>query len=115
MTHQLIKFASALFFSFMAISAVQGQGAPQSDREYWVHTLLKIADPVLSNLSKDQLKKNILLDVLHLRKLSSREFVTHMESVGRTIAGIAPWLELGSDKTAEGNCVINILKWSVRG
>lgn len=33
---------------------------------------------------------------------SSREFVTHMESVGRTIAGIAPWLELGPDETPEG-------------
>ena len=49
MTHQLIKFASALFFSFMAISAVQGQGATQSDREDWVHSHVKIADPVLSN------------------------------------------------------------------
>ena len=55
MTHQLIKLVSAFFFSVMAISAVQGQNASQSDREYWVHTLLKIADPVLSNLSKDQL------------------------------------------------------------
>ena len=49
MTHQLIKLVSAFFFSVMAISAVQGQNASQSDREYWVHTLLKIADPVLSN------------------------------------------------------------------
>lgn len=46
MTHQLIKLVSAFFFSVMAISAVQGQNASQSDREYWVHTLLKIADPV---------------------------------------------------------------------
>ena len=54
MTHQLIKLVSAFFFSVMAISAVQGQNASQSDREYWVHTLLKIADPVLSNLSKKE-------------------------------------------------------------
>ena len=42
MTHQLIKLVSAFFFSVMAISAVQGQNASQSDREYWVHTLLKL-------------------------------------------------------------------------
>ena len=60
MTHQLIKLVSAFFFSVMAISAVQGQNASQSDREYWVHTLLKIADPVLSNLSKDQLRNCLL-------------------------------------------------------
>lgn len=115
MTHQLIKFASALFFSFMAISAVQGQGAPQSDREYWVHTLLKIADPVLSNLSKDQLKKNIPVGRSSSAKASSREFVTHMESVGRTIAGIAPWLELGPDKTAEGKLRDKYIKMVCKG
>ena len=102
MTHQLIKFVSVLFFSFIVVSTVQGQNSSQNDREYWIHTLLKIADPVLSNLSKDQLKKNIPVGRSSSAKASSREFVTHMESVGRTIAGIAPWLELGPDKTAEG-------------
>jgi len=115
MTHQLIKLVSAFFFSVMAISAVQGQNASQSDREYWVHTLLKIADPVLSNLSKDQLRKNIPVGRSSSAKASSREFVTHMESVGRTIAGIAPWLELGPDKTAEGKLRDKYIKMVCKG
>lgn len=102
MTHQQIKFVSVLFFFFIVVFTVKGQNPSQSDREYWIHTLLKIADPVLSNLSKDHLKKNIPIGRSSSAKASNREFVTHMESVGRTIAGIAPWLELGPDKTVEG-------------
>ena len=49
MAHQLIKLVSVLFLSFMVIPTIQGQGVSQNDREYWVNTLLKVADPVLSN------------------------------------------------------------------
>ena len=73
-----------------------------NDRQYWIQTLVKIADPVISNLSKDQLKKNIPVGRSSSALASSREFITHMEAVGRTIAGIAPWLELGPDNTPEG-------------
>lgn len=72
------------------------------DRQYWVNTLIKIAHPVLSHLSNDQLKKNIPVGRSSSARASSREFITHMESVGRTIAGMAPWLELGPDDTPEG-------------
>nr|WP_302831295.1 DUF2264 domain-containing protein [uncultured Bacteroides sp.] len=81
---------------------LQAQDAPAKDRQYWVETLVKIADPVISNLSKDQLKKNIPVGRSSSAMASSREFITHMESVGRTIAGMAPWLELGPDSTCEG-------------
>ena len=72
------------------------------DRLYWVRTIVKIADPVLRNLSEDELRKNIPIGRSTSALASSREFITHMESVGRTIAGIAPWLELGPDDTSEG-------------
>ena len=34
---------------------VRGQDANNSDRQYWIQTIVKIADPVINNLSKDQL------------------------------------------------------------
>lgn len=80
----------------------QGEPTMTPDREYWVKTLVKIADPVLRNLRDDKLKENIPIGRSASAKASSREFVTHMEAVGRTIAGIAPWLELGADNTEEG-------------
>lgn len=103
MIHRLILILLTLFLpSVVMHHPLQAQDAPAKDRQYWVETLVKIADPVISNLSKDQLKKNIPVGRSSSAMASSREFITHMESVGRTIAGMAPWLELGPDSTCEG-------------
>lgn len=73
-----------------------------SDREYWVGQLIKMSRPVIKALSEDSLKASIPISRSTKALKSSREFVTHMESVGRTFAGVAPWLELGEDDTPEG-------------
>ena len=99
MTHRIIILLSVLV---LYVFKVQGQTTSDTDREYWVRTIIKIADPVLTNLSEDRLKATIPVGRSSSAKASSREFITHMESVGRTIAGIAPWLELGADRTTEG-------------
>lgn len=103
MVYRLIFISLALFLpSVLGMNPVRGQDADDSDRQYWVQTIIKIADPVINNLSKDRLKKKIPIGRSSSALASSREFVTHMESVGRTIAGMAPWLELGPDDTPEG-------------
>jgi len=67
-------------------------------RNYWVSVLLKVAKPVLTNLSKEQLRANMPV----VCKEANRKEVAHLEAFGRTLAGIAPWLELGPDQTTEG-------------
>ncbi|WP_036670693.1 DUF2264 domain-containing protein [Pedobacter borealis] len=98
---------TCLLFLFSIISFnISSFGADRSDhkperynsREYWVSVLVKIAGPVLRNLSKEQLRTNMPV----VRKDSSRKQVAHLEAFGRTLAGIAPWLELGTDQTKEG-------------
>lgn len=86
----------------------------ESDREYWVDLMLKVADPVIRNLSEDNLKERIPVGRSSSAKASSREFITHMESVGRTFAGIAPWLELGGDATPEGKLREKYIKMSCK-
>lgn len=72
-----------------------------ADRAYWVDLLYKIAYPVLSNMSKGELKKNMLVEVSP--NWDGRDKgVTYMETFGRLMAGIAPWLALPDDDTAEG-------------
>lgn len=71
------------------------------DREYWIKTLTHIADPLLTNLSKQTLKKNMPVEAL-VGKNEERKQFTHLEAFGRLFAGMAPWLELGADNTAEG-------------
>ncbi len=70
-------------------------------REYWVATMVKIAHPVLSNLSQGTLRQNMPIEVNPSNK-NDRSKPTHLEAFGRLLAGIAPWLELGSDLSEEG-------------
>lgn len=58
-------------------------------RKIWLEAMLKIADPVLMNLSKDQLHKSIPT-AFH----SDRKQFILLEAFGRTLNGMAPWLEL---------------------
>lgn len=58
-------------------------------RKYWIDTMLKIAEPVLVHLAEGTLKKNMPA-VFH----SDRKEYMHLEALGRTVCGIAPWLEL---------------------
>jgi hypothetical protein len=69
------------------------------EREYYVKTLTKIADPVLNALSKNELKKTMPVEALVAK---DRVYSTYLEAFGRLMAGMAPWLELGPDDTAEG-------------
>ena len=73
----------------------------QNDRDYWVNELVKMADPVLVNLSNDQLKENMPVEQSSFDYGNRSSFAT-LEAFGRLMAGMAPWLELGEDKTKEG-------------
>src|SRR5690606_28973847 len=73
----------------------------ETDRAYWTALLSRITTPVLLHLSKGQLKQQMPKEVApHYGK--PVEKVTYLEAFGRTLAGVAPWLELGADGTAEG-------------
>ena len=86
------------FLLFCLKSYAQPTG--NEDRWYWVNTMVKIANPVLDNLSQGTLKKNMPFESLSDEPL--RRSVSYLEAVGRTVCGIAPWLELGPDDTQEG-------------
>lgn len=77
------------------------QNSTINDRDYWVKTLYKIVNPVIHNLAEGTLRKNMPMEVPPNYYLKV-EKVTHLEAVGRTVAGIAPWLALPPDDTEEG-------------
>jgi len=87
-----------LFFSINLLNAQNTNGA--KERDYMVKTLTRIADPVLSALSNNELKK--LLPIESKSSVEDRYQYLHLEAFGRTLAGMSPWLELGADETAEG-------------
>jgi hypothetical protein len=65
----------------------------QTDREYWVSVLDRLAYPVLSNLSGRTLKAAMPVEAPHNNAPDRSQF-THLEAFGRLLCGIAPWLEL---------------------
>jgi len=73
----------------------------ENDRAYWVSILHKMAAPILSNISKQQWRKNMPMEVSPT--FDNRDpGVGYLEAFGRLLAGMAPWLALPDDATEEG-------------
>lgn len=70
------------------------------DRTYWVNLLDKISSPVLSNMSKGELHKNMLMELSPIWDGRNKE-VGYLEAFGRLLSGIAPFLEMTDDNSAE--------------
>ncbi len=82
---------------------------PAGDRAYWVSLLDKIATPILLNMSKGQLRKNMPVEYSATWDGRNKQ-VAYMEAFGRLIGGIAPFLALPVDGTAEGKVRARLLK-----
>ncbi|GAB4247513.1 MAG: DUF2264 domain-containing protein [Acidobacteriota bacterium] len=65
------------------------------DRSYWLNVLDRLAEPVLYHLAAGQLKARLPVT-------GERAEFAPLEAFGRLLCGIAPWLELGEDGSAEG-------------
>ena len=85
-----------------ALTGAAPGGSVQANdpRGYWVAALTRMVRPVLTNLAAGQLRGRMPVEVRP--GAQSRADVSHLEAFGRTMAGIAPWLELGDDDSAEG-------------
>jgi hypothetical protein len=75
-----------------------GQAAP-GDREFWVGVMRRLADPVLRHLFQGTFKARMPVEQA---PGTDRRGVTHLEALGRLVAGLAPWIELAPDDSAEG-------------
>lgn len=73
----------------------------ENDRTYWVSLLEKIANPILANISKGELRKNMEVKYSTSWDGSNKE-VIYMEAFGRLIGGMASWFNLPEDNSAEG-------------
>ena len=78
--------------SFTSISA-KNKKAVQSDREQWAELCYKIAQPILENMAKGELQKNMNIELSPTWDGRDRR-VAYMETFGRLMAGISPWLAL---------------------
>ena len=87
------KFLSSLA-AVPALASAQSNRQPD-DRSYWIAMLRRIAGPVLDNMAHGKLKA--VMPVEARPGVKDRPEYTYLEALGRTLTGIAPWLELGED------------------
>lgn len=105
------KTGAAIFFAAAAcIFNCSATDSGADDRAYSVQVLTRISEPVLKSLAKGTLKQ----DLPHHDWEKDRENYAPLEAFGRTLSGIAPWLELGPDDTAEGKTRAKFIDLSVK-
>ena len=90
--------ATALPSSSGAAPQHGAESSPAADRDRWIAMLRRIADPVLRHAAQGTLKASMPVEQA---QSADRRSVTHLEAVGRLLAGIAPWIELADDGSSE--------------
>ncbi len=97
------------------VSAYAAKKKPQmqSDRQYWCSLAYRMAQPVLENMAKGELQKNMQTEFSPSFDNRNRK-VLYMECFGRLMAGIAPWLALPDDDTAEGLQRKQLREWALQ-
>jgi hypothetical protein len=87
-----------------AVGAFAAQAAPppaaENDRAYWLRTMSRVAEPVLTNLAAGTLKRNMPVECV-TGNVADRRKYSHLEAIGRLLSGIAPWLEVSLDPGPE--------------
>ena len=107
-----ILIVVALLTALMPVEAKKVKKAVQTDREYWCQEAYKMAQPVLENMARGELQKNMKTEFSPSFDNRNRK-VVYMETFGRLMAGIAPWLSLPDDDTPEGQQRKQLREWAL--
>lgn len=88
----------------------------ESDRKVWLSYMDKVARPVLSNLADGRLKEKMQVVLSkNIDNPQSRAQVSYLEAFGRTLSGIAPWLNLESGSPEEIALRNQYRQWALQG
>jgi len=94
-------FPSQATTSGPPISGPDAASVIASDRSFWLEWMHRVAYPVLSALSQRHFRTTMPVETAR-EGLGNRRQTTYLEAFGRTLAGIAPWLEHGAVSGKEG-------------
>ena len=107
-----VFFVLVALMTLAPVEAKKVKKALQTDREYWCQEAWKMAQPVLENMAKGELQKNMKTEFSPSFDNRNRK-VVYMETFGRLMAGVAPWLSLPDDDTAEGQQRRQLRQWAL--
>ena len=110
----LYLFTMLFLFSSADLCAKQKKkGKEISDREMWYKIMYRMAAPVLSNMSEGKLQENMQLELSPTWDGRDKR-VSYMECFGRLMAGVAPWLSLPDDNSAESKQRKQLRIWALK-
>ena len=87
----------------------------ETDRKVWLNYLDRIARPVLSNFANNQLKEKMTVELSKtIDNKESRLQYCYLETFGRTLSGIAPWLNLEGGNQEEIKLRNQYREWALK-
>jgi hypothetical protein len=103
-----------LIVLLMLLACIEGfaKNPKSCDRDYWVGQAYKMARPVLENMAHGKLQQNMLTEFSPSFDNRNRK-VVFMETFGRLMAGIAPWLALPDDGSDEAKQRKQLRDWAL--
>ena len=103
-----------LIVILMLFACIEGfaKNPKSCDRDYWVGQAYKMARPVLENMAYGKLQQNMLTEFSPSFDNRNRK-VVFMETFGRLMAGIAPWLALPDDGSDEAKQRKQLRDWAL--
>ena len=103
-----------LIVLLMLFACIEGfaKNPKSCDRDYWVGQAYKMARPVLENMAHGKLQQNMLTEFSPSFDNRNRK-VVFMETFGRLMAGIAPWLALPDDGSDEAKHRKQLRDWAL--
>ncbi len=102
-----------LCLSNTTLSAKNKSVKVENDRQVWVDVLYKMSTPVLRDMSEGRLHADMQVELSPTWDNRNKN-VTYMECFGRLMAGLAPWLSLPEDNTAEGVQRKQLREWALK-
>jgi hypothetical protein len=115
------EFVKTVALGGLAAPALLTQGrlaerrvAVVNQRETWARMLCRVAEPVLSTLAENRLRESMPVEAAAGRQ-EDRRTCTYLEALGRTLCGLAPWLELEEKPAWEREAADRLAAWARTG
>jgi hypothetical protein len=101
-------------FSCLVLAAAFAQ-SKITDRQLWLKYMDDVARPVLMNLAQDKLKEIMPVELAtKIDNAANRKTVSYLEAFGRTLSGIAPWMNLEGGSTEETALRNQYRQWALK-
>jgi len=105
-----------IFLFAFCVKAQTQKTTGMTDRKVWLYYMDKIARPVMSNIANNTLKANMPVELSpRIDNKNNRAKVAYLEAFGRTLSGLAPWLEAEDGDADEVKLRKQYREWALKG